>query len=159
MAERSILEFVVEGVFGYWLQYFLFVLGMHAVARQRIQWGRMAFVSALCGGIVWLLREIPMLQFGVHTMLSCLVTDVLCVIICKMDIRKAVLGSIIMIILIMLTDLFNYAFLMLFMDMEHIQTFLSDVIYKTVSALPGNAVLLIALLITYRIRMRKAVAA
>lgn len=158
MKANGLVMFLLEGILGYLVQHFAFVIGMHGIARKRIEWPRVISVSVLCASILSLLRQIPMIQFGVHTLLNVLITNVDCVLICKMDIRRSVLGSLVMLILTLLSDLVNFGVLMLFMDQSEISTFLQNEQNKAVSALPGNFVILVVALTIYYVRIRKKVA-
>ena len=131
---------------------------MHGIARKRIEWPRVIIVSVLCASILSLLRQIEMIQFGVHTLLNVLITNVGCVLICKMDIRKSVLGSLIMLIVTILSDLVNFGVLLMIMDQSEISTFLQNEQNKAVSALPGNFVILAVALTLYFVRIRKKAA-
>lgn len=153
--QRAIILFLLEGILGYVIQHFAFVIGMHGVARHRIVWRRVILVSVVCATVLYVIRKLPMLQFGVHTMLNCLVTNAMCILVCKMDVRKSVMGSVIMMILILLSDLVNFGAASLYMDISQISTFLQDPINKAFSALPGNFTVLLVATIMYRVRMRK----
>lgn len=153
--QRTLILFLLEGVLGYVVQHFAFVIGMHGVAKHKIAWWRVIFVSVSCATVLYLIRKLPMLQFGVHTMLNCLVTNAMCILICKMDVRKSVLGSVIMMILILLSDLVNFGVASTYMDVSEISTFLQDPINKAFSALPGNFTVLLVGSIMYKVRMRK----
>lgn len=157
MKANGLVMFLLEGILGYLVQHFAFVIGMHGIARKRIEWPRVIIVSVLCASILSLLRQIPMIQFGVHTLLNVLITNVGCVLICKMDIRRSVLGSLVMLILTLLSDLVNFGVLMLCMDQSEISTFLQNEQNKAVSALPGNFVILVVALTIYYVRIRKKV--
>ena len=82
MNANGLVMFLLEGVLGYLAQHFAFVIGMHGIARKRIVWPRVIIVSVLCASILSLLRQIEMIQFGVHTLLNVLITNVGCVLIC-----------------------------------------------------------------------------
>lgn len=152
----ALILFLLEGILGYLMQHFAFIVGMHGIARHRANWLRVSISSAICAVLLALLRRIPMLQFGVHTMLNCLLTNAACIIICRMDVRKSVLGSVIMMILILLSDLVNFGVCAMCMDISQITPFLQDPINKAFSALPGNFTVLICALLIYKIRIKKA---
>ena len=158
MKANGLVMFLLEGVLGYLVQHFAFFIGMHGIARKRIEWPRVIIVSVLCASILSLLRQIEMIQFGVHTLLNVLITNVGCVLICKMDIRKSVLGSLIMLIVTILSDLVNFGVLLMIMDQSEISAFLQNEQNKAVSALPGNFVILVVALTLYFVRIRKKAA-
>lgn len=155
MNANGLVMFLLEGVLGYLVQHFAFVIGMHDIARKRIVWPRVIIVSVLCASILSLLRQIEMIQFGVHTLLNVLITNVGCVLICRMDIRKSVLGSLIMLIVTLLSDLVNFGVLLMMMDQSQISIYLQNEQNKAVSALPGNLVILAVALTLYYVRIRK----
>ena len=155
MNANGLVMFLLEGVLGYLAQHFTFVIGMHGIARKRIVWPRVIIVSVLCASILSLLRQIEMIQFGVHTLLNVLITNVGCVLICRMDIRKSVLGSLIMLIVTLLSDLVNFGVLLMMMDQSQISIYLQNEQNKAVSALPGNLVILAVALTLYYVRIRK----
>lgn len=155
----ALILFLLEGILGYLVQHFAFIVGMHGIARHRARWVRVSIVSAICAVLLAMLRRIPMLQFGVHTMLNCLITNAVCIILCGMDVRKSVLGSVIMMILILLSDLVNFGVCAMCMDISQITPFLQDPINKAFSALPGNFTVLICALLIYKTRIRKVVTA
>jgi len=157
--QRTLILFLLEGILGYVVQHFAIVIGMHGVAKHKIVWHRVILVSAVCATVLYMIRKLPMLQFGVHTMLICLVTNALCILVCKMDVRKSVLGSVIMMILILLSDLVNFGVASMVMDVSEISTFLKDPVNKAFSALPGNFTVLLVASLIYKLRMRKAKAA
>ena len=153
--QRTLILFLLEGILGYVVQHFAFVIGMHGVARHKIVWRRVILVSVVCAAVLYMIRKLPMLQFGVHTMLNCLVTNAMCILVCKMDVRKSVLGSVIMMILILLSDLVNFGVASMIMDVSEISTFLQNPVNKAFSALPGNFTVLLVAVILYTTRMRK----
>ena len=155
MNANGLVMFLLEGVLGYLVQHFAFAIGMHGIARKRIVWPRVIIVSVLCASILSLLRQIEMIQFGVHTLLNVLITNVGCVLICRMDIRKSVLGSLIMLIVTLLSDLVNFGVLLMMMDQSQISIYLQNEQNKAVSALPGNLVILAVALTLYYVRIRK----
>ena len=155
MNANGLVMFLLEGVLGYLVQHFAFVIGMHGIARKLIVWPRVIIVSVLCATILSLLRQIEMIQFGVHTLLNVLITNVGCVLICRMDIRKSVLGSLIMLIVTLLSDLVNFGVLLMMMDQSQISIYLQNEQNKAVSALPGNLVILAVALTLYYVRIRK----
>ena len=155
MNANGLVMFLLEGVLGYLVHHFAFVIGMHGIARKRIVWPRVIIVSVLCASILSLLRQIEMIQFGVHTLLNVLITNVGCVLICRMDIRKSVLGSLIMLIVTLLSYLVNFGVLLMMMDQSQISIYLQNEQNKAVSALPGNLVILAVALTLYYVRIRK----
>ena len=157
MFSKMIISFFLKGVLGYLMQLFAIVIGMHGIARHKISWAKVSVICVISAIITYVLRTIPMIQFGVHTLLTCLITNVGCVFVCKMDVRKSVLGSIVMMILVLLSDIVNFAVLLPIMqfDTAAMQAFLHNEINKAVSALPGNVVLLMVALLIYRFRATK----
>ena len=155
MNANGLVMFLLEGVLGYLVQHCAFVISMHGIARKRIVWPRVIIVSVLCASILSLLRQIEMIQFGVHTLLNVLITNVGCVLICRMDIRKSVLGSLIMLIVTLLSDLVNFGVLLMMMDQSQISIYLQNEQNKAVSALPGNLVILAVALTLYYVRIQK----
>ena len=155
MNSEMIVMFLLRGVFGYLMQLFAIIIGMHGIGKHRINWIKVSVICVLCAVITAALRSIPMIQFGVHTLLTCLITNVGCVFVCKMDVRKSVFGSIVMMILVLLSDIVNFAVLMPFMNMDTnaMQVFLQSETNKAVSALPGNIVLLLVALLLYLLRV------
>ena len=155
-----LIIFLLKGVLGYLMQLSAMIIGMHAISRHRIEWWKVAVVSVLCAALTSLLRSVSMIQFGVHTLLTCLILNVACIFVCKMDINKSVMGSIIMTILTLLSDVINFAFIMPFMNMDTgaMQVFLQNETNKALSALPGNFTLMFVVLLMYCIRVKKRAA-
>lgn len=151
MTSDFLVMFLLKGVLGYLVQLYAIVIGMHSIARQPVEWARVSLVCA-CGAVLtWLVRSSPMLQFGVHTLLTCLIINIGCIFVCKMDVHKSVLGSIVMTILVLLSDIINFAVLKLFsnMDINEMQLFLQNERSKAISALPGNVSLVLVALLMY----------
>lgn len=148
---------LLKGVFGYLMQLFAFVVGMHGIARQPIVWTRVSLVC-VCGAILtWVVRSSSLLQFGVHTLLTCLIINIGCIFVCKMDVHKSVLGSIVMMILVLLSDIINFAVLNLFahMNTSEMQVFLQNERNNAISALPGNVSLVLVAVLIYVISMKR----
>lgn len=45
MNANGLVMFLLEGVLGYLVQHFAFVIGMHGIARKRIVWPRVIIVK------------------------------------------------------------------------------------------------------------------
>lgn len=150
-----ILRILLEGVLGYLLQAGSFVIGMHAIAKQKLDVGKAAIVCVISALITYFIRNSGLFNFGVHTMLVLLVLNACCIIICQMNIRSSILGSIVMMLLVLLSELVNVGILSLFFKPVEITAKLKDPIIKAASAVPGNLLLLLISIMLYRIRSCK----
>lgn len=150
MAIRVFLEFVM----GYFLQTLAFVIGMHGVAKQNLNIKNSAIVTVLCTIITILVRNSGLFNFGVHTMLILLVINAACIIICKMNIRPSILGSILMMLLVLLGELVNVGILSIFYPIDQINAVLTDPVFKAASAIPGNIVHLLVSFLLYFFRVK-----
>lgn len=151
MAIRVFLEFVM----GYFLQTLAFVIGMHGVAKQKLNVKNSAIVTVLCTIITILVRNSGLFNFGVHTMLILLVINAACIIICKMNIHPSILGSILMMLFVLLGELVNVGILSIFYPMDQINTVLADPVFKAASAIPGNLVHLLVSFLLYHFRVKR----
>lgn len=150
----SPLGFLLEGVLGYLLQAASFLIGMHGIARHKISIKKSLLVCVISAVITYFIRSSGLFTFGVHTMLVLLIINVSCITICKINIRPCILGSILMMVFVLLSELVNVGILYIAVGPAQINTVLANEIHKAASAIPGNLVLLLVSLLIYRIRMR-----
>jgi len=151
---QLILQFFLEGIMGYLFQTVAIILGMHGIAKHKLSIKNCAIASILCAVVTFFVRGSGVFNFGVHTMLTLLVLNAACIIFCKLNIRASILGSILMMILVLLSELVNVGFLAITAGADQINTLLADPMIKAASAIPGNIVLMLAALLIYRFRMR-----
>lgn len=152
MRMQVVLLILLEVLLGYLLQAGSFVIGMHAFADQKIDFGRAAIVCVICAAITYVIRSSGVFNFGVHTMLVLLVINACCISICRMNIRPSILGSIVMMIFVLLSELVNVGILSIFYTAEEITVQLENPVVKAASAVPGNLLLLLISVLMYRIR-------
>ena len=149
------LGFLLEGVLGYLLQAVSFLIGMHGIACQKIQVKKAALVCVLSAVVTYLVRASELFTFGVHTMLVLLIINVAGIVICKIPIRSCILGSILMMIFVLLSEVVNVGLLYLVVGAGGIDAVMNNEIQKAVSAIPGNILLLLVSLLIYHFRTRK----
>lgn len=151
-----VLRLILEGILGYLMQNVAIIIGMHAMAKHKLSLKPAALASALCAVFTIIVRNCGLFNFGVHTMLVLLAVNAACVFICKMkDVRGAILGSIVMILMILLGELINVGILSIFYPLEQINELMVDPVFKAAWAIPGNVVHLIASGVMYIMLMKK----
>ena len=149
----SPLGFLLEGMLGYLLQAAAFLIGMHGFARHKISIKKSLLVCVISAVITYLIRSSGLFTFGVHTMLVLLIINVACITICKISIRPCILGSILMMIFVLLSEVVNVGILYITVGADQINTIMANEIYKAASAIPGNIILLLVALLIYCIRI------
>ena len=145
-------RFLVEGILGYLLQAVAYVVGMHAISAQKIEWKRAAFVCAVIAILTYLIRNCGLFNFGVHTMLVLLLLNAGCICLCRMSVRRSILGSIVMMVLVLVSELVNMGILRIFYTMEEINALFADPIPMALAAIPGNVLLLLTAVLMYQIQ-------
>ena len=145
-------RFLVEGILGYLLQAVAYVVGMHAIAAQKIEWKRAAVVCAVIAILTYLIRNCGLFNFGVHTMLVLLLLNAGCICLCRMSVRRSILGSIVMMVLVLVSELVKMGILRIFYTMEEINALFADPIPKALAAIPGNVLLLLTAVLMYQIQ-------
>jgi len=149
------LGFLLEGILGYLLQSVSFLIGMHGIACQRIDIKKSAIVCTITAIATFLVRSSSLFTFGVHTMLVLLIINGACIMFCKIPIRPCILGSILMMIFVLLSEVVNVGILYITVGAGEINNIMADEIYKAASAIPGNVLLLLASSLIYYFRTRK----
>lgn len=149
----SPLGFLLEGILGYLLQAAAFLIGMHGFARHKISIKKSLLVCVISAVITYLIRSSGLFTFGVHTMLVLLIINVACITICKISIRPCILGSILMMIFVLLSEVINVGILYVTVGETQINAVMANEIYKAASAIPGNIILLLVALLIYCIRI------
>jgi len=149
----SPLGFLLEGILGYLLQAAAFLIGMHGFARHKISIKKSLLVCVISAVITYLIRSSGLFTFGVHTMLVLLIINVACITICKISIRPCILGSILMMIFVLLSEVINVGILYITVGETQINAVMANEIYKAASAIPGNIILLLVALLIYCIRI------
>ena len=149
-------RFLLEGILGYLLQAVAYVVGMHAIAMQKIEWKNASIVCVISAILTYLIRNCGLFNFGVHTMLVLLLLNAGCICLCKMSVRRSILGSIVMMVLVLVSELVNMGILRIFYTMEEINALFANPVPKAIAAIPGNVLLLLAAVMMYQIqRMRQ----
>lgn len=151
---HSVIHFLLEGILGYGLQSLACLIGIHGIAQHKIDIKKSLLVCIACALITFFVRSSGLFNFGVHTMLVLLIINAMCITICRISIRPCILGSIVMMILVLLSELVNVGILFLVVGGDQISTALANETFKAASAVPGNIVLLLAGLLIYRFRTR-----
>lgn len=151
----TLLGFLLEGVLGYLLQAVSFLIGMHGIARHKISIKKSAIVCLICAVVTYLIRSSGLFTFGVHTMLVLLIINAACIIICKISVRPCILGSILMMIFVLLSEVVNVGILYTLVGADKINTVMNNEIYKAASAIPGNILLLVVSSLIYYFRICK----
>lgn len=152
------LTILLEVILGYILQMLSFGVGMHAVACQIIHKKKLTVVVLVCALLTYLIRNSDLFNFGVHTMLMLLLINAASIMIAKINVRASILGSIVMMILVLLSELVNFGVLSIFFAPDVITEMLSEPLPKAASAIPGNVVLVIAAFAMYYMRVIRKVA-
>ena len=147
------LGFLLEGILGYMLQAAAFLIGMHGIARHRLDVTKSLIVCVISVVLTFVIRSSELFTFGVHTMLVLLIINLACITLCKISIRPCILGSLLMMICVLLSEVVNVGILMAVVGSDQINAVLADDIYKAASAIPGNICLLLASVLIYRIRV------
>lgn len=148
------LRYFLELIMGYLLQASAIIIGMHGISRHKINTTSCVLVSLISAAATYLIRAIGLFNFGVHTMLTLLVVNAVCILLCKLNVRTSILGSILMMIFVLLSELINVGLMGILAGFDQINTLLTDPFIKAASAVPGNIVLLLAALLIYRFRTR-----
>lgn len=151
---QVVLRYFLEMVMGYLLQAIAIIIGMYGVSRQKLDRKNCILVSLISAAATYLIRTSGLFNFGVHTMLNLLVVNAACIFLCKLNVRTSILGSILMMIFVLLSELVNVGLLAILVGFDQINTLLADPFLKAASAVPGNIVLLLAALLIYRFRTR-----
>ena len=151
----TLLGFLLEGVLGYLLQAVSFLIGMRGIARHKISIKKSAIVCLICAVVTYLIRSSGLFTFGVHTMLVLLIINAACIIICKISVRPCILGSILMMIFVLLSEVVNVGILYTLVGADKINTVMNNEIYKAASAIPGNILLLVVSSLIYYFRICK----
>ena len=152
---KEIQLFIAAGVLGYFLQAIGYILGMHAMAKKRVNLPWFLLVSAFCAVAMFLVRKFGQFNFGVHTMLMLLIMNLLCVIILKLDVMPSVLGSLIVTAIIIAGELLNYSLLLLFYTKDIIDVKMTEPLFKAWAAVPGNVLLITIVIVLYILRAVK----
>ncbi len=145
-------RFLLEGILGYLLQAVAYVVGMHAIAIQKIEWKSAAIVSVISAVLTFFIRNCGLFNFGVHTMLVLLLLNAGCIWLCRMSVRRSILGSIVMMVLVLASELVNMGILRIFYTTEEINALFANPIPKAAAAIPGNLLLLLLAVLMYQIQ-------
>ena len=151
----SLLGFLLEGILGYLLQAVSFLIGMHGIAKYKINAPKAAIVCVISAVATYLVRSSGLFTFGVHTMLVLLIINAACIFFCKIPIRPCILGSILMMIFVLLSEVVNVGILYITVGAGEINNVMNNEIYKAASAIPGNVLLLLVAILIYYFRTRK----
>ena len=73
-----------------------------------------------------------------------------------MSVRRSILGSIVLMVLVLVSELVNMGILRISYTMEEINALFANPVPKAIAAIPGNVLLLLAAVLMYQIqRMRQ----
>ncbi len=155
-----ILLFLTDGVLGYFLQGVGFLMGVYAFVKRRVvarEFIPMAVLYALIGFGV---RQIRVISFGFHTILIMIAFILLAVLILKTPAFMTVVGILAASMTILLSELINLAALSGVLGHDQIMKVMdgdgtaSGEISKAVAGTPVNLILVAAMFMFYKIRMR-----
>ncbi len=138
---------IAAGLLGYFLQCGACILGIYAVAKKRIQWRPFILATLIFSIVLYFIRTLGKFNFGIHTMLTLLLVNTLCVLILRIDVRPSILGSLLVTALVLLAELFDYSMLMLFFGQAEITVRMEEPLFKAWAAVPGN-ILLVGVVVT-----------
>ena len=141
--------FIAEGLLGYFLQCGGCVVGICAVAKKQAHWLPLLITSVLFAISIYLIRTLGKFNFGVHTMLMLLIVNLLCVLILRVDIKPSILGSLIVTLMVLASEVVNYSLLLIFFDQAEITRRMTEPLFKAYAAVPGNVVFSIIVIFAY----------
>lgn len=153
---KELQLFIAAGLLGYLIQCGAGILIILTVAKKQIEWRSYAIASLAFTVALYFVRTFGKFNFGIHTMLTLIIVNILCIIMLKIDVRASVLGSFLMTALILAMELFNFMILMLLYEEAEITLRMAEPLFKAWAAVPGNILLVVIVVATYVLRVAKA---
>ncbi|NCA93436.1 hypothetical protein EOM82_09485 [bacterium] len=135
---------LLEYIFGYILQGFVFTLGIFAFNRQKIMLKKYIMVSVVLSVFIFLVRLMP-ITFGVHIILNLLFLFLVCVLILKMPIYTTIRSTLLVTVFLLASEMANVAVMIAIFGQDEFEQKMSVPMQKAIIGLPG--VLAFALLI------------
>lgn len=156
-----LILFLVSGIFGYLLQGCAFVIFINANCKQKIELPQFAFRSVLFALITFLIRKIPYINFGIHTILIMAAFILISVLIFKFPVFQTTLAVILTSLVTILCEGINFGLLTLILGGDRLSAILADsqtiqgAISKAVAGIPGNIILILIGVVLYIISMKR----
>lgn len=130
---------IFEYLFGYVLQGFVYVLGIYAFNRRRIERSQVSkyiLVSLFFAVVSFLVRLLP-IYFGVHTVLDLILLFLVSITVLKMPIYVTVRSTLFVTVLLLVTEALCVGLMTLLLGQEVFEQKMLDPLEKAILALPG----------------------
>lgn len=153
--------FLADILFGYILQSIGYVLSIFAFNKRRINFKMSTILVLLFSVVMFLIRQIDVINFGIHTILIMIAFILISLGILKTQIYSTVLAVLVTAITIMVSEVINFGILTLIFGAEKIDAMLKSdgtmqgAINKAVAGIPTNLILVTVMLILYIIFSKK----
>lgn len=139
---------IFESIFGYIMQGFVVVLGIFAFNRQKIIFKSYIMVSVIQIVITYLLRLLG-INYGVHTILILLLLFILSILILKMPIYKTIRSTLLVTILLLVSEMANVAMMLAIYGEETFKGMMNVPLQKAIAGLPGAFIFALLILLSY----------
>lgn len=148
--------FIFEILLGYVLQSAGAIICLYAFSGKKIAVKQFLLLTIINAAAVYIIRQIDIITFGIHTLLIMIGIIFLGWIVLKTSINAAAISALITMVTITVGEALNYMVLLLLYGDEKINLFKDDRLYKAVGFFPTNLFLLGIMLIIYQLYQKKS---
>lgn len=151
---------IFDGVFGYLLQGVSYTLSLYAFCKKKIKANMFIFVIILSAILMYIIRNIDIINFGIHTLLFMIVMMLISVFILKFPINKTVLAVLLAAVTTTVSEVLNVIILRSLFSEEKVNDLLrnsDDIghkIDKAIAGIPTNVILVSVMLLIYYINIK-----
>jgi hypothetical protein len=141
---------IFEYVLGYILQGFIFILGIYAYSRLKIEIKKFVLASIVYIIISFVMRILP-ISFGIHTILDLICLFAIAVLFLKIPAFESIKALLIITIILLMTE-FSTVFIMTnIIGQAQFDAMMSDSLYKAILSIPATIFFLSVISISYYI--------
>jgi lysylphosphatidylglycerol synthetase-like protein (DUF2156 family) len=158
---ENIQLFLVNGVFGYFLQAMGYVIAISAFAKKPMRLKYFLLCTLAFSIVTFFVRQIGSISFGFHTILIMIAFSVISIIIFKTPIYPTVLAVLLTAVAVTLSEGINYSLLSLIFDQNTVTLLIkgdgttTGEVKRALAGIPTNIILLGIMLTIYHFRMKK----
>ncbi len=158
---QYVVLFLTNGIAGYFLQFMGYVIAIHAFNKKRIATRNFLFMTAMFSVSSFIIRNIPNINFGYHTVLIIIACTILSCTLFKMMIYPTVLATLLATVSILIFEALTFGvFILLFGSARFNEIFISTktiagAIRKAMLGVPTNIFLITEMLIIYNYCLKK----
>ena len=161
LVRQYVLLFLTDGIGGYFLQSVGYVLSVHAFNKEKVVAKNFLFMTIVFSVFPFLIRSIPNINFGYHTIFIIIIYIIFSCTLFKMAIYPTVLATLLTTVSVLVFEALTCGIFVVILGSQNFNEFFIDTktiagsIRKALMGIPINIFLIIEMFIIYNHYLKK----